>query len=150
VPSEQQVSDYEMYYLSCNNVGLNPDAIEARRSHEARGETNVRSKLAEEYKSLHDVLVFLTTKHDFYTASKLVNRATASRGERVRDELLEMSYGKRTTDCSRLSSTIGIKDGKLFVSVDVFVVLAFLVVIIGVSFLTLQNYKLAKPHVHTN
>lgn len=147
--ASEQISDYEMYYLACNNIGLNPDAIEARRTHEARGETNVRNKLAKEYTKLQDVLVFLTTKHDFYTASKLVSRATASRGEKVRDELLELSYGKHATDHSRSLSTFGIKDGKLFVSVDVFVALAFLVVIIGVT-LTLHNSKLARPHVHTN
>ncbi|KAL3816664.1 hypothetical protein ACHAXA_003854 [Cyclostephanos tholiformis] len=63
---------YEMYYLSCDNVGLTNDAIEARRAHEARGERNVLDNLSRTYVTLRDIWKFLVTEHDFYSASGLV------------------------------------------------------------------------------
>ena len=66
-------TEYEMYYLSCNNIGLSNDALLSRKQHESRGEMNVRTKLAVEYTTLHDVWNFLTNKHD--SAEKLVQRS---------------------------------------------------------------------------
>ena len=148
VPSELP-SNYKMYYLSCKNVGLTVDAIHARRSHEGRGESNVRSKLAGEYTTLHDVFRFLTTKHDFYTASKLVNRATSLHGEKVRDNLLELSYGKATHENNNPRSRflIEIRDGRIFASVDLFTAVVTLIIISGACFATLST-RLNKPHMH--
>lgn len=149
VPSERP-SNYEMYYLSCENAGLTPDAIRARRSHEARGESNVKSHLVEEYTTLQDVFRFLTTKHDFFTASKLVKRATALHEEKVRDNLLALSYGKvqgtRENTNARNQFLIDFRDGRI--SVDLFTALAIQIIILWVCFAALTSTRLNKPHMH--
>lgn len=107
--------EYEMFYLSCNNVGLTPEAIDARKAHELRGEMNVRTKLSVQYKTLHGVWKFLTKEHDFYSASKLVERAIATTTSSARssevdssmqDGVLKLSYGK-TPMPSALSLSLG-------------------------------------------
>lgn len=147
-PSEHSSSDYEMYYLSCNNVGLSDDAIEARLAHERRGQSNVQSILAKEYTTIHDVFKFLTTKHDFYTASKLVERATGSDSERVRDKLLELSYGKGDKSNDK-PATIEIRNGRLYVSLDLFAVLMIFAVVCA-CLLAAKNTRAIKSHIHTN
>jgi hypothetical protein len=145
--------NYEIFYLSCSNVGLSSEAIEARRSHEERGESNVRTILEKEYTTLQDVFRFLTTKHDFYTAKKLVDRATtSSHGEKVRDKLLELSYGTPSSKTHHKSgsSTFEIKDRKIHISVDAFTAFAILVAAMGVCLLVLQNSRASKSHAHVN
>lgn len=89
---------YELYYLSCENIGLSELALEVRREHEARGEKNVHSKLSKRYPSLKNIFEFLTHHHDFFTADKLVERA---RGEardadsNDRSSALKLSYGAK-------------------------------------------------------
>mmetsp|Transcript_7949 Transcript_7949/g.9735 ORF Transcript_7949/g.9735 Transcript_7949/m.9735 type:complete len:349 (-) Transcript_7949:37-1083(-) len=91
-------SDYELYYLSCDNDGMSPEALRARRAHEAKGARNVRERLSREYPTLRSVFEFLTTKHDFYAADKLVERGEAGVKEGGEDtgesEALKASYGK--------------------------------------------------------
>jgi hypothetical protein len=109
-----------MYYLSCDNVGLTNDAIEARRAHEARGERNVLDNLSRTYVTLRDVWKFLVTEHDFYSASGLVRRANATNAKNttISDEdidvmsssmALKLSYGKSdaTTPSSSTSRSYG-------------------------------------------
>lgn len=147
MPSEH-AADYELFYLSCKNVGLDQDAIEARKTHEAKGETNVRN-LAKKYTTLLGVFEFLTTKHDFYTASKLVDKATDSRRERVKDGLLEMSYGKDSA--SHKSIAIKVKDGKVHMAISFSIAIACLVGIIAACVMILHNSKSARlQHAHTN
>jgi hypothetical protein len=87
-----------MYYLSCDNVGLDENAIDARASHEARGERNVREYLSRTYVTLRDIWEFLVKEHDFYSASGLVRRANATiSGNDVAggsSDVLKLSYGK--------------------------------------------------------
>ena len=137
-----------MYYLSCNNVGLSDDAIEARLAHERRGQSNVQSILAKEYTTLHDVFRFLTTKHDFYTASKLVERATSSHQEKKRDKLLELSYGKQDKSIEK-SVTIEMRNGRLCLSLDLFAALMIFAVV-GACLLAAKNTRAMKSHMHTN
>lgn len=101
-PSSASASRYNMYYLSCNNVGLDNEAISARKAHEIRGEMNVRHTLAPTHPTIQDIWTFLVTKHDFYCATKLVERSSISL---VNDEdncmsnsnaMLKLSYGKTT------------------------------------------------------
>lgn len=90
-------SSYELFYLSCNNVGLSDEAVEARRSHEKRGENNV-VQLRERYTTLNDVLGFLTSNHDFYSANKLVRQSMGDgNGEKRSGNLLKLSYGQKSS-----------------------------------------------------
>mmetsp|Transcript_24139 Transcript_24139/g.44335 ORF Transcript_24139/g.44335 Transcript_24139/m.44335 type:complete len:322 (-) Transcript_24139:246-1211(-) len=145
VPSdidESSTTPYELYYLSCNNVGLPKDALKSRKSHEARGEVNVRTKLAKEYTSLKGVWKFLTEKHDFYTANKLVKAAMdEDEGGTGADNLLKLSYGKSSHGGVKM---VGYKDGKIVLSLDMFSFVAFLVVVMGICF-SLRNQ--GHPHV---
>jgi len=81
---------YELYYLSCDDVGLSHEALNARRSHESRGEANVREYLSMRYPTLRDVWRFLVTEHDFYSARGLVRRSSTAGV----DEILKLSYGE--------------------------------------------------------
>jgi hypothetical protein len=101
VKSDDDHRQYEMFYLSCNNIGLTTEAIDARKAHEMRGEMNVRTKLSVQYKTLHDVWTFLTRDHDFYSASKLVERAMAGVDIlHASTEELKLSYGKTSMSSS--------------------------------------------------
>jgi len=66
---------YSLSYMATENVGLSQEAIESRVQHEQKGAKNIREKISMEYTSLRDIWRFLTQKHDFYSASKLVDRA---------------------------------------------------------------------------
>ena len=129
-------TDYEMYYLSCNNIGLSNDALLSSKQHESRGEMNVRTKLAVEYTTLHDVWNFLTTKHDFYSAEKLVQRGMGGGGyhnEERSDNLLKLSYGRVSSSSASTVShstmkTVEYRDGHIVFSLNVyFFVIASLV-----------------------
>lgn len=149
VPSEE-ASSYELYYLACNNVGLGIDALDSRRSHEARGEFNVRSKLAIEYTTLQRVFEFLTTKHDFYTASKLVERASNAQQGKVRDKLLELSYGKPRLNGNFnggypvASPTIELRGDWICLSIDAIVSMSFVALCIGICLVVLQKVRACK------
>ena len=84
--------DYELYYLSSDNIGLTKEALDARRAHETKGAKSVSQNLALQYKTLTDVWGFLNHKHDLYTASKLVDRARDA-GLSERSASLKESYG---------------------------------------------------------
>lgn len=89
-------NNYELYYLSTPNDGLSQEALEVRRQHEARGKKTVLTKLSKQYTTLPAVLEFLTSNHDFYSASKLVERAATSAASNVfdpRSVALKLSYG---------------------------------------------------------
>jgi len=132
---------YEMYYLSVKNVGLSQDAIISRKEHEARGEANVHNILSKEYTTLQDIWRFLTTKHDFYSAEKLVQRATSNKDQRSDNLLLKMSYGRKVTSSSIVSTEY--KDGHIVLSLDLyFLVIALLLsVIVGVYYSHRRNKK---------
>ena len=116
---DEHQRNYDLFYLSCNNVGLTVEAIDARKAHERRGEINVRTKLSVQYKTLHHVWMFLTMEHDFYSASKLVERAmvTSSSGSDSSStgcsssSVLKLSYGKARA-LSSSSSTSSREDGE--------------------------------------
>lgn len=93
--------DYKLHYLSCPDISLSEDAIHTRKLHEAKGERNVRENLSKKYTSMQDIWTFLTSQHDFYTASKLARKAmtstttatTESSSERNDNNRLKDSYG---------------------------------------------------------
>ncbi|KAL7493758.1 hypothetical protein ACHAWT_002829 [Skeletonema menzelii] len=119
VPSAEggPTTNYELFYLSCNNVGLSNEAVEARRSHEKRGEKNVVENLSKQYKTLKSVLGFLTTNHDFYAANKLVRQSMGDGNEKRSGDLLKLSYGQKSSGgSSSRSSVIQFQDGKIVVS----------------------------------
>ena len=117
---------YEMYYLSCNNVGLTQDAIQSRKAHEAQGEVNVRTKLANQYTTLQSVWEFLTTKHDFYAADLLVQKATGTGVTTGADNLLKASYGKSSSGDGGNSRMAQYKDGRVVLSLTPFVAVGLL------------------------
>jgi len=87
---------YELYYLSTPNDGLSQEALEVRRQHEAKGQKTVQTKLSKQYTTLPEVLGFLTSNHDFFSASKLVERASTTAASNVfdpRSMALKLSYG---------------------------------------------------------
>lgn len=111
--------NYELFYLSCDNIGLSNEAVEARRSHEKRGETNVLENLAKQYTSLNGVLEFLTRNHDFYAANKLVRQSMGDGNGVTRSgDLLKLSYGQKSSGklSSGSSRLIQFQDGKIVVS----------------------------------
>ena len=125
-------SNYELYYLSCSNIGLTSDAIEARRSHEKRGEINVRTKLAVEYTTLKGVWGFLTKNHDFYSAAKLARSGTGQDIMTGSNTLLKASYGQSSGTKTTMLAYSG---GMVILSLDIFVVLALLfIIVIGLYF----------------
>ena len=132
--SDDDHQQYEMFYLSCNNIGLTTEAIDARKAHEMRGEVNVRTKLSVQYKTLHDVWTFLTKEHDFYSASKLAERAmTGVDTLHSSAEELKLSYGKSSGSSSSPLPTSNLrreqeegrtqmaeyKNGKIVLTLDV-------------------------------
>jgi len=59
---------YELYYLESPNTGLNPEVLTARLEKEAAGLKNVKM-LRKRYRTLVEVLSFLTSKHSMYSVS---------------------------------------------------------------------------------
>mmetsp|Transcript_2841 Transcript_2841/g.5776 ORF Transcript_2841/g.5776 Transcript_2841/m.5776 type:complete len:141 (+) Transcript_2841:112-534(+) len=119
-----------MYYLSCNNIGLTSEAIQARKEHEKRGEINVKSKLAREYLTLKEIWEFLTTYHDFYAASKLAKRGTAHEGSPGGNNLLKLSYGQSNSGEGKL---LECNRGKVVLSLDSFVLITVSLIVLGVA-----------------
>ncbi|KAL9187301.1 hypothetical protein ACHAXT_001404 [Thalassiosira profunda] len=117
---------YELYYLSCNNVGLSKEALDLRKSHEARGEASVH-KLAGEYTTLKGVWEFLTTKHDFYAAEKLVRRGMGETTGSSSDNLLKVSYGK---SAHKAMKAVQYHDGRVILSLSLCFVAAALFVVL--------------------
>lgn len=89
---------YRLDYLATPDVSLDSAAIAARAEHEKRSAENVRSNLAPANPSLRHVHVFLTSKHDCYTAARLVERASAPPPEL--DSAFLKSYGARQQSAS--------------------------------------------------
>lgn len=133
-PPVNKDSAYELYYLSCNNVGLADEAVKSRKEHEARGEANVRG-LSERYATLNGVWEFLTTEHSFYSAEKLVKAALGEGGVFVSgaDETLKASYGSGGGGGTG-GSAIQYKDGKVILSLDVYFIAVALVIAMGILF----------------
>ncbi len=98
---------YQLHYLAAANRGLTDDALVARRKHEKKGFENVK-KLANEYPTLTKVWEFLTSKHTFYNANKLVELGRT----KVDDEkdsssksLLIQSYGVKAAHSDKTISS---------------------------------------------
>ena len=120
--------NYELFYLSCDNIGLSNEAVEARRSHEERGKKNVLENLAKQYTSLNGVLGFLTTNHDFYAADKLVKESMGN-GVRRSGDLLKLSYGQKSSgELSSGPRLIQFQDGKILVSLHSLIFVCLVVV----------------------
>lgn len=91
--------------------------MEARRSHEKRGERNVVENLSKQYTTSAEILSFLTTKHDFYAANKLVRQSMGDGAEKRSGDLLKLSYGQKSSDgLASGSSIVQFQDGKIVVS----------------------------------
>lgn len=108
-------NQYSLYYLSCANVGLDDEALRSRRHHEKRGEQNIRTNLSSQYTTLRGIFEFLSEKHDFYSAPKLVRRATGEEDAQSSDNTLKLSYGSAART-NRVGDMISIHNGSLVVS----------------------------------
>ena len=97
----QGAGPYVLAYHATPDVGLDADGVGARAEREARSARNVRTKLAPAHSSLKAIHAFLTSKHDLYTADKLVGRACALPGEGVADQNLLKSYGGKADSNTR-------------------------------------------------
>jgi uncharacterized SAM-binding protein YcdF (DUF218 family) len=88
-------SEYQLYYLSSPNVGLDSSSIAARRQKEAESTKMVQQLLAPQYQSLKQVHWFLTHNHSLYTASKLIERGLGAKtvDESAASFLVKQSYG---------------------------------------------------------
>jgi hypothetical protein len=134
-----------MYYLSCNNVGLDNEALAARKAHEIRGEGNVRLHLTPTYPTIQDVWAFLVTKHDFYCATKLVDQSSVSStqdkeancvSKSSSNAMLKLSYGKTTAaasdsnhvgdDGDEKSKALQYVNGKIVLRIDTSTIIATL------------------------
>jgi len=87
---------YEIRYLPAPDVGLTGEEVASRKAREDKSAVNVRTKLAPKYPALSDVLKFLTTQHDLYSAKGLIARSQVLTdgdvGSSV-DESVVKSYG---------------------------------------------------------
>jgi uncharacterized SAM-binding protein YcdF (DUF218 family) len=142
--STSSSSAYKMYYLSCNNVGLDNEALAVRKAHEVRGEANVRLHLAPTYPTIQDVWTFLVTKHDFYCSTKLVEQSSVSSiqdtgnncNSSSSNAILKLSYGKTTTtagddnhigdDGDKKSKALQYVNGKIVLRIDTSTLIATL------------------------
>lgn len=85
---------YHLCYLSPPNVGLTPEAVQARKGREAASQKTVETILAPKYQSMKAVWYFLTREHALYTAHKLVDRGHGDSGSSPQvDESIKLSYG---------------------------------------------------------
>jgi hypothetical protein len=87
---------YRLHYLVSPNVGLSPDALQARLDREAISLESFKTK-SNEHRSMASVWKFLNTQHYLYTAAKLVQRAATSANSKQSNEsvgdLVRKSYG---------------------------------------------------------
>ena len=94
VKDPPKTARYHLYYLASPNVGLSPEAIQARQEKETASMNTVRTILAPRYKTMAEVYQFLTQEHSMYTASKLVERARGQdEAGGVASEMIKKSYG---------------------------------------------------------
>jgi hypothetical protein len=84
-------ANYNLYYLESPDVGISAEALLARKAKEDQGIATVRN-LAKQYKSLDQVWTFVHTKHDLYTASRLVERGSG-KGRSGASDLIKKTYG---------------------------------------------------------
>lgn len=87
---------YNLYYLASPNVGIDDEALQARRSKESQSTQTVQ-RLAQQYgSSLRQVWHFLHNDHALYTATRLVERAQQQPPkDQVTSSLVRKSYGGR-------------------------------------------------------
>ena len=138
--TKDPTTNYELFYLSCNNVGLSNEAVEARRSHEKRGERNVVENLSKQYTTLNEILRFLTSNHDFYAANKLVRQSMGDGAEKRSGDLLKLSYGQKSSGgMSSGSSIVQFQDGKIVVSLYSLVFVSL--VVMGLYFSRRSYYQ---------
>lgn len=143
---------YELFYLSCDDVGLSEEALASRRAHEARGLTSVR-KLATRYTTLKGVWEFLTEEHDFYAARKLVRTAlgegggVALRGADA-DGLLKISYGRSAHGDGWRGRFVEYRDGRVVLPAGaLFALLAVAAAMAGAAGLAWRGRRPRHAHV---
>lgn len=91
---DQNPLNYQLYYLSSDNVGLSEEAIKARKEREDKSAINVRERLSQEYTTLPQVWKFMTTRHSLYTAGQLVERAQGvNQDDEEASKMVKKSYG---------------------------------------------------------
>ena len=88
-------SPYEISYLQSPDVGLEEDALEARREKEAKSLVAVQ-RFAKQFQSMKQVWAFLNQQHDLYTASKLVQGGASNIDTDISSDLIKKSYGGST------------------------------------------------------
>lgn len=93
IENNSRKNPYQLYYLSSQNVGLSPEAVNARKQREDHSLQSV-NKLSQQYTTLAGVWEFLNTKHDLYAAPMLVERANGKGGDETGEsaEVIK-SYG---------------------------------------------------------
>ena len=97
--ANNQSNVYQLYYLESPNVGLSNEAIAARKEREMKSLTVVET-MSNTMDTLSGVWRFLNTRHDLYTASKLIERARGGKQDESTDEntypandMVKKSYG---------------------------------------------------------
>jgi len=115
---------YELYYLESPNTGLNLEVLTARLEKEAAGLKNVKM-LRKRYRTLVEVLSFLTSKHPMYSVSC--------------NDLVQLSQSIRRKSLSSSSSDVSvlIKQSYEFVTQES-------------DESDIQNGKAVKPPLHMN
>jgi len=85
---------YRLSYLATENIGLSDEALLSRMEHEKKGAASVK-RLSVQYPSLKDIWLFLVSKHDFYSASKLVAKTKKANATPLNgiNSVLKESYG---------------------------------------------------------
>jgi hypothetical protein len=83
--------NYNLFYLQSKDVGLSPEALDARQRKENESIATIQG-FARKYRSLGQVWSFLNTKHDLYTAKKLVERGKPGHQPKIA-ESVKKSYG---------------------------------------------------------
>lgn len=83
---------YQLFYLSSENVGLSEEAVRARKQREDQSAINVRERLSQTYTTLPEVYNFMTTKHSLYSAGQLVERAQGVQDDEA-SIMVKKSYG---------------------------------------------------------
>jgi hypothetical protein len=81
---------YTLYYVATPDVGLSPEALEARTAKENSSLQQVE-KYATQYTTMARLHEFLTTNHALYKANSLVKRAAQKTSDT--SELIKESYG---------------------------------------------------------
>ena len=69
---------YKLRYLPTPDVGLKVEEINARKERENKSATNIQTNLVPKYTTMGEILKFLTSDHDLYSAKGLIARSTAN------------------------------------------------------------------------